>query len=415
MATALRAPAITSHARWIVLLAGVAIFINYVDRGNIATAGPLIKTELGISNTQFGILVSAFFWTYVPAQLLAGWLAQRFCAYRVLAAGVAIWALATFATGFAHGFAAILALRLLLGLGESAAFPATSKLFADHLPPARFGAGNTATSIGLAIGPAFGVYVGGLVMAASGWRLSFILFGAASLLWLIPWLMLKRDTPRLHVTIGRGPTLADVARQPRAWWAAIGHFTTNYSFYFMLAWLPLYLVKVHGFTLAQMASLGGAIYLLQGGAAVLGGLGADRLIARGLSANHARKLVLVTSAALATACMAAVGLGNATVAIIALVIAGIANGLGSSNVFAAGQTMAGPAASGTWIGFQNFFGNMSGIIGPVLTGYLVDHAGGYPAAFVVSAGVSLAGVIVWALLIGRIEQVDWQGGRHQGA
>ncbi len=408
MATILRAPAITSHARWLVALAGLAVFINYVDRGNIATAGPLIKSELNLTNTEFGILVSAFFWTYVPAQLVAGWLAQRFCAYRVLAAGLAVWALATVATGFAQGFVAILLLRLVLGLGESVAFPATSKLFADHLPPERFGQGNTATSIGLAFGPAFGIYVGGLVMATSGWRLSFVLFGAASLLWLIPWLSLKRDTPRLHVSSGAGPSLGEVARQPRAWWAAIGHFTTNYSFYFMLSWLPLYLVKEHGFTLAEMASLGGAIYLLQGAAATFGGLGADWLIARGTSTNHARKLMLVSSSALAMICMTAVGLGNASVAIGALVIAGIANGIGSSNVFAAGQTMAGPNAAGTWIGFQNFFGNMSGIIGPILTGYLVDHAGGYPAAFAVSAAVSLLGVVTWWVLIGRIEPVAWK-------
>lgn len=410
MATAIRAPMVSSHARLIVILAGAAIFINYVDRGNIATAGPLIKSELALSNTQFGILVSAFFWSYVPAQLLAGWLSQRFCAYRVLAVGVALWALATVATGFAHGFTAILLLRLLLGLGESAAFPATSKLFADHLPPERFGQGNTATSIGLAIGPAFGIYIGGLLMAASGWRLSFVIFGAASLLWLIPWLAMKRDTPRLHPDSSPAPSLIDVARQPRAWWAALGHFTSNYSFYFMLSWLPLYLVKVHGFSLAQMASLGGVIYLLQGAAATLGGLGADALIARGMTANHARKLVLVSSSALAMASMAAVGLGGVTIAIAALITAGIANGLGSSNIFAAGQTMAGPRASGTWIGFQNFFGNTSGIIGPILTGWLVDHAGGYPAAFAVSAGVSLIGVLTWGILIGRIEQVDWARG-----
>ena len=98
MGTAAGPQPMSAHARAVVLLLGAMIFINYVDRGNLATAGPLIKTELGLSNTAFGLLVSAFFWTYVPAQLLAGWLSQRFCAYRVLAAGLTIWALATIAT-----------------------------------------------------------------------------------------------------------------------------------------------------------------------------------------------------------------------------------------------------------------------------------------------------------------------------
>ena len=103
MASAALLPARTGHARALVLLLGVAIFINYVDRGNLATAGPLIKTEMGLTNTQFGLLVSAFFWTYAPSQLLAGWLAQRYCSYRVLAAGLALWAVATMMVGLVHG------------------------------------------------------------------------------------------------------------------------------------------------------------------------------------------------------------------------------------------------------------------------------------------------------------------------
>ena len=127
------AQALPPIGRWIVPLLGLAIFINYVDRGNLATAAPLMKDELGLSATQFGVLVSAFFWTYMPAQLLAGWMAERANAYRTLAIGLALWALATFLTGFSSGFAMILSLRLLLGLGESVIFPCSSKLIAQHV------------------------------------------------------------------------------------------------------------------------------------------------------------------------------------------------------------------------------------------------------------------------------------------
>src|SRR5580693_5139823 len=118
----------------VVPLLALAVFINYVDRGNLATAAPLLKDELHLSASQIGLLFSAFFWTYIPSQLLAGWLAERINAYRTMALGVAIWSLATAATGLATGFAALIALRLLLGLGESAAFPCSSKLLAEHLP-----------------------------------------------------------------------------------------------------------------------------------------------------------------------------------------------------------------------------------------------------------------------------------------
>jgi MFS family permease len=115
----------------VVPLLALAVFINYVDRGNLATAGPLIKTELNLSNTEFGLLVSAFFWVYTPAQLFAGWLAQRFNTYKVMGWGLALWGIATIATGLTSTFAALLALRLLLGLGESVAFPCSSKLIAE--------------------------------------------------------------------------------------------------------------------------------------------------------------------------------------------------------------------------------------------------------------------------------------------
>lgn len=114
------APALTTG---VVVLLALSVFINYVDRGNLATAGPLIKDELGLSATRFGLLVSVFFWTYTPAQILAGWLAEKINPYRTLALGLTLWAVATALTGLANGFAMLIALRLLLGLGESVAFP----------------------------------------------------------------------------------------------------------------------------------------------------------------------------------------------------------------------------------------------------------------------------------------------------
>ena len=97
-----RAP--TSPAR-LVLLMALSLFINYVDRGNLATAGPLLQDELGLSAKQFGALVSAFYLTYVLAMVPGGWLADRYGAKLVLGAGAAIWSLATLLTGFAGSFA----------------------------------------------------------------------------------------------------------------------------------------------------------------------------------------------------------------------------------------------------------------------------------------------------------------------
>ena len=110
------------------LLLVLSVLINYIDRGNLSIAAPLLKDELGISASQLGILFSAFFWTYTVMLFVCGWFIDRFDVNRVLALGFLLWSLATAATGIVHGFAMLLAMRLLLGIGESVAFPCYCKI-----------------------------------------------------------------------------------------------------------------------------------------------------------------------------------------------------------------------------------------------------------------------------------------------
>src|SRR6516165_6134377 len=119
-------------SRAVVTMLGLAVLLNYVDRGNLATAAPLLQDELSLSSGQFGLLLSAFFWVYAPAQLLAGWLVHRYDIRIVLAAGVSLWACATALTGVAGSFASLFVLRLLLGLGESVTFPSWQLMLARH-------------------------------------------------------------------------------------------------------------------------------------------------------------------------------------------------------------------------------------------------------------------------------------------
>src|SRR5262249_10198986 len=134
--------------RMAIPLIAVAMFINYVDRGNLATAAPLIKDELELNASQLGVLISAFSWSYVAAVPLAGWAAYGIGVAGAMAFGLAIWSAATVLTGLASGFTAILMLRLALGLGESVAFPCSSKLIAEHVAPDKLGGVNALNSAG---------------------------------------------------------------------------------------------------------------------------------------------------------------------------------------------------------------------------------------------------------------------------
>src|SRR5947209_640021 len=177
------------------ILLGLAIIINYVDRGNLSIAAPLIKGELHLSATQLGILLSAFFYTYTALQFVVGAVVDRFGANVTVSAGFLLWSLATLATGFAGGFAALLALRLVLGIGESVAFPCTSKLIAQNVRPEKRGLANGVITAGMKFGPAAAAFGAGMLIAKWGWRPVFFGIGLASLLWLPGW---WKWMPRAH-------------------------------------------------------------------------------------------------------------------------------------------------------------------------------------------------------------------------
>jgi len=395
----------------VVPLLALAVFINYVDRGNLATAAPLMKDELALSNAQIGLLLSAFSWSYTPGQVLSGWLSEKINPYRTLALGLGLWAVATAATGLARGFAALIVLRVALGIGESAAFPCSAKLLAQNLPSSRLGAANGLIGVGLALGPAFGTFAGGLLMARVGWRAVFLIFGLISLLWLWPWLRATRQAARRAdaAPVGPAPPFKAILARLELWGAALGHFASNYSFYFVISWLPLYLVKFLGLSVAQMAELGGLIYVIYAVSAYCAGWLADRWMKAGASANLARKTAAIASHLGVAASLMVCAFGGTAASIPALFCALASFGFNTSSIFAIGQTLAGPRAGGKWMGVQNGFGNIAGIVGPIVTGVVIDATGNFVSVFVISAAVSLLGVVGWGLMIRKVAPIDWGG------
>jgi MFS family permease len=356
-----------------------------------------------------GLLLSAFSWTYAWTQIPVGWLAERYGAHLILAAGLALWASATILIGFAHSFAMLLVLRLLLGLGESAGFPGVAKILAAIVPAKGLGTANGIIALGYLSGPVVGTLVGGLLMANFGWRSAFWVFGALSFLWLVPWVGVAGQVrTAVRASKEESPTWGMILKQPSLWGTALGLFSSNYVFYFMLAWLPSYLQTERGFSIIDMAWVATSAYMVNALSAFLAGWGVDKYLARGGSANAGYKSVMAVAHVGSVICMLAMAMGSPTVALVSLFVYQFLCGASSPGIYAMSEILAGPPASGRWVGIQNSLGNLPGIIAPWLTGYIIQSTGHYTNAFVVAAGVSLLGLIGWIWMVPTLKELDWK-------
>jgi len=393
----------------LLLLLSLSIFINYVDRGNLSTAAPLIKDELHISATQLGFLLTSFFISYSIGNFVAGWLVDRIQAFHVLLVGFVVWSLATTLSGFAAGFAVLFALRLVLGAGESVAFPAYAHIISRCFTETQRGIANATITAAMALGPAFGIFFGGLLIAAYSWRAFFIGFGLVSLIWVIPWMAFGRKCLATVSTIAARSNVSfrAVIRTPALWGASVGHFCGAYVWYFLLTWVPFYLVRARHWSISEMAAIGGVAYLVTALSMMISGRIADRWIHWGASPTLARKTFLITGLTATAVFMVGCVMSGTVGSIVFLTLACLGYGMTTPNLFAAAQTLAGTHASGRWVGIQNALGNLSGIIAPALTGILVDRTGNFLAPFLVAAAVSLFGAFAWIVLVGPIEETNW--------
>lgn len=389
----------------LVLLLGASVTLNYVDRGAVGVAAPLMTADLGLSATKFGVAVAAFYWIYAPIQLVLGRLCDRFSVYKLLALGTLLWSISTFLMGFVAGFLSLFLLRLILGIGESIAFPGSSKIICRHVAPERRGVANGVIAVALAAGPALGTLIGGSLLAAFGWRVMFVIFGLASAVWLLPWQRVVRALPADEVANETSFPVRKILGRWSLWSMGIGHALSNYGFYFLLAFLPLYLVRQRGLTIMEMTMLATLGFAVQAVAALTLGAISDRWTRSGRSEAVVRRWMLSGGQLAAGASIIGIFLAHdiATVAVL-LCLAGVATGALSLNLYAVAQMFAGPRASGTWVGIQNAVGNTSGIVGPVISGIIIDRAG-YGGAFALTAAVTAFGALWWIWGVPRIEQV----------
>jgi len=402
----------------LVVMLSLALMINYIDRGAIATAAPLLQDELKLSPVEIGWVLAAFYWAYAPLQPVMGWLADRIGPAIVLAVGFALWSVSTAATGLVLGLASLIILRLLMGAGEATFYPSALSLLVRNVPPTQRALATATMQFGAVLGPAIGTLIGGMIMLNYGWRAMFVVMGGGSLVWLLFWrrrLRAEREQMAAaahapsNATADDNPSYGVILRQRALWGGMLGTFCSNYAFYFVFSWLPLYLVKERGLTLEMMTYATTAFYVADGASILLVGYFLDRWVRRGASFNRAYKTALALSCAGVGLCLIAstvvTGLVAATVL---LLLTGVMDGFNSPSNPSVTQTFAGPTATGRWMGIQNAVGNVAGMTAPVVTGYLVATTGNYTAASLVSGGVALCGLVAWLVVVPEVKPIDWQ-------
>ncbi|HEX3661516.1 MAG TPA: MFS transporter [Acidobacteriaceae bacterium] len=388
----------------VITLLVIAVLINYVDRGNLALAAPLLAKDWGLSASKLGILLSAFFWTYVLLQIPVGWLVDRFQASSILAFGFLAWSAATALTGLARGFTTLLAMRLLLGVGEAVVFPASSKIFSESLEEKDRGLANGLLVAAIRWGTAVGAFGGGLLMAHFGWRRTFLAIGLVALLWLPAWqrwkprrVLPEQLPPESLPPAQPQPTFLSIARLRPFWGASLGHLSENYLLYLLMSWLPYYLVHERHLSTTAMAWTAGLLYTMDSIAAIVAGRIADLCIRRRVRPTSARKWPMIAGLLLAAVSLVACASAGPKTWFLSLAGAAVGCGLSCSGVYAVPQTLAGPRLAGRWVGMQNCVANFAGIVAPVLTGFLVQRTGHFSSALTLAAGIAALGALAWLI------------------
>jgi MFS transporter, ACS family, D-galactonate transporter len=402
--------AMSNRRRWvIVVLLFVASFINYLDRATISVALPLLSTDLGLDPATKGLLLSAFFWSYALMQVPMGWCVDRFNLRWLYAGAFVFWCLACGLTGFAATLGVILILRAALGVGEAIYQPGGLRIVRSLYSPVERGLPTGLFDGGTRFGLALGTPLIAWLIVHYGWRHMFMILGFSALLWLIPWLIaFPNKLPNSNLP---SPTRTATSVNRRRFSVTynrnllglcLGLFCFDYSLYLLVTWLPDYWMTVRHVPVMRAGVYTAVPFFIFAVAEPLGGWIADLLIRRGWNETRTRKGIVALACLTGLLLIPATLVSSTTLAVAFVTGASLA-GLAPPNILVILQGCAPEEEVGLWAGFQNFTGNLGGVVAPVATGILIRLTGSYLPGFALAAGVLLGGIFAYGFIIGEIK------------
>jgi MFS transporter, ACS family, D-galactonate transporter len=412
--------------RWqIAAVLAVGVLVNYFDRVNLSVAKDALNQEWGITTFQFGLLSSAFNWTYAGLQLPMGVLLDRFGVKLMGRLGTFLWSIASFGSAISPNVSAFFVSRLLLGIGEAPTFPANAKAIGYWFPKTERSLSTALFDAAAKFAPAIGVLFVGVMTTQFGWRLSFAATGLISLLFFFLFYVTYRD-PRedKHVSQSElafirkggaqpddnqsdavGAPLTYLLRQRKVLGLVIGMFAYNYTFYVLLYWLPAYFSGLH-LTTMQSAGYTSIPWLFATVTdLIIGGWLVDHLVRSGRAETVVRQSVLIGGTIVG---MTIAGGQTAHGPISAVIWISIALG-GLSAAAPVGWSIPSLIAPRNSVGrvggILNLGNQIAGIVAPIVTGAVVAATNSYGPAFVICGGLIVLGVASYIFLLGKIEPV----------
>ena len=412
----------------VLLLLFLAGIINYLDRSALSVAAPLLQKDLGLSSADLGFVFSSFFIGYAVFNFVGGWAADRFGGKRVYLLAMAAWSFFCGLTAAATGLVSLLVVRVLFGMGEGPLSATNNKIVFTWFPRREAASAVGIANCGTPLGGAIAGPIVGFAALAYGWQVAFVAAGLLGLVWLVAWQLVASETPATHPTISeeekraiaaeRGPDdaaaepapLGYFLRQPTVLATALAFFGYNYVLFFFLTWFPSYLTQARHLSIKDMSLASVLPWTLGFVGLALSGILSDAIFRRTGRALEARKLVLCVCLGVAGVSVALAGLVETTVGALALMSCAVFFlYLTGGTYWAIIQDTVPGARIGSVGGFIHALANGAGIIGPTVTGLLVQGTGAFTSAFVLAGGIAALGVLAVVVFVRPIAAPDASG------
>jgi len=403
-------------------------FLNYMDRYVAAVAAPLIQKEFGLSNTEVGLLASAFLLVYAVAALPFGYWADRGVRRTVVGIGVAIWSIATLFTGFARNFFQLFLSRAVLGIGEASYYPAGTSLLSDYFPKEQRGRVMSIWGVGSTIGIAVGFAGGGYIADKFGWRDAFFFAAIPGILFAL--LAFGLREPLRGSVEGRGPALMQTRDANLRTFLNLMRIPTlratilsQTALYFVLAsnafWLPTLLVRRFDLSVSQAGLFAGIVLVLGGLIGTLaGGWIADRLAAKNPAAYLQVGIVgfLIGAVFIVIALVAPLNIGPIPIFVPAFLITVIALYLNAGPFTAVAQNVVSPALRASCVTMLLFVAHVFGDSHSTFdVGFLADRLGSLQSALLITSPTLLIVAAIFAATGLRSVKPDTQAMEEEWA